>query len=265
MEIVDFSEKYSETYFMCLEDWSEEMKEAGNHKRLWFRKMNEKGLRVKLAIEGDIACGMIQYLPIEHSFAEGEDLYFINCIWIHGYKKGVGNYQKRGIGKSLLMAAENDVRSLNSKGIAAWGISLPFWMKASWFRKQGYSKVDKNGMAILMWKSFDETALPPKWIKEKKKPEACSEKVSVVCFKNGWCPAQNLTYERAKRASAEFGDKVEFREIDTFDRNVFLEWGISDALFIGNKQIRTGPPPTFKKIHKKIAKRVKKRNPLVKT
>jgi len=32
--------------------------------------------------------GMIQYIPIEHSFAEGKDLYFINCILVHGYKKG---------------------------------------------------------------------------------------------------------------------------------------------------------------------------------
>ena len=32
--------------------------------------------------------GMIQYIPIEHSFAEGKDLYFMNCILVHGYKKG---------------------------------------------------------------------------------------------------------------------------------------------------------------------------------
>ncbi len=47
MEIVDFEEKYAEKYFLCLEDWSEEMKEAGNHKEIWFSKMKEKGLRVK--------------------------------------------------------------------------------------------------------------------------------------------------------------------------------------------------------------------------
>lgn len=258
MEIIDFSEKYAKNFFMCLEDWSEEMKEAGDHKEVWFNKMKENGLRVKLAIENGTACGMIQYLPIEYSFAEGEDLYFINCIWIHGYKKGIGNYQKRGIGKSLLTAAEEDVRSLNSKGVVAWGISLPFWMKASWFRKRGYKKVDKNGMAVLMWKPFDEKAIPPRWIKEKKRPGTNPNKVSVVCFKNGWCPAQNLTYERAKRASEKFSDKVDFQEIDTYDRNIFLEWGISDALFIDGKQIRTGPPPPYKKIHKKIAKRVKK-------
>ena len=260
MEIVDLEEKYDEQYFLCLEDWSEEIKEAGNHKQLWFQKMKENGLQVKLAIENDKVIGMIQYVPIEYSLVEGQDSYFINCIWVHGYKEGVGNHQKKGVGKSLLKAAEDDVKTKNSKGLAAWGISLPFWMKASWFKKQGYKKIDKNGMAVLLWKPFTENAIPPKWIKEKKKPGKIADKVSVTSFKNGWCPALNLAYERAKRASQEFGDKVDFQEINTFDREVFLDWGISDALFIDGKQIRTGPPPSYNKIRKKIAKRVKKLN-----
>lgn len=69
--------------------------------------------------------------------------------------------------------------------------------------------------------------------------------------------AQNMVFERAKKAASEFGDKVVFRKIDTFNRNVFLEWGIADALFIDEKQVRTGPPPSYKKIRKLIAKRVK--------
>jgi N-acetylglutamate synthase-like GNAT family acetyltransferase len=260
MEVIDLTEKYAEKYFLCLEDWSDEIKEAGNHKELWFNKMKEKGLRVKVAIEKDNVYGMIQYVPVEHSIIEGKDLYFINCIWVHGYKKGVGNHQKKGIGKSLLKAAEDDVRSLNSKGIAAWGVSLPFWMKASWFRKQGYKKIDKNGMAVLLWKPFVEEATPPKWIKGKKKPGKTANKVTVTSFINGWCPALNLSYERAKKASLEFSDKVEFQEINTFNREVFLDWGISDALFIDGKKIRTGPPPSYEKIQKKIAKKVRKLN-----
>ncbi|MDH4220795.1 MAG: hypothetical protein OEW23_18725, partial [Candidatus Aminicenantes bacterium] len=97
MEIIDLSEKYLNNYCVCLEDWSEDMKEAGDHKELWYDKMKDKGLRVKLAVDDDKVCGMIQYVPVEYSFIEGKDLYFINCIWVHGYKKkGVGNYQKRG-------------------------------------------------------------------------------------------------------------------------------------------------------------------------
>ena len=258
MEIVDFTEEYQDQYFCCLEDWSEEMKEAGNHKELWCGRMKDKGLRVKLALEDNKVCGMVQYIPAEHSNIDGKGLYFILCIWVHGYKKGIGNYQKKGMGKALLQAAENDVKSMDAKGIAAWGIKWPFWMKASWFKKQGYTKVDKDGMAVLLWKPFTDKADPPKWIKEKKNPGKISGKVTVTSFINGWCSAQNIVFERAKRAASEFGDLVEFQEIHTFDRDVFLEWGIADALFIDGKQIRTGPPPSYKKIRNKIARKVKK-------
>jgi len=68
----------------------------------------------------------------------------------------------------------------------------------------------------------------------------------------------NMVFERAKRAAFEIGDAVVFQEMDTFDRETFLEWGVSDALFIDGKQVRTGPPPSYEKIKKKIVKRVKK-------
>jgi thiol-disulfide isomerase/thioredoxin len=201
---------------------------------------------------------MIQYVPIEYSFAEGNDLYFIKCIWVHGYKKGRGDFQKKGMGKALLRAAEEDAKALGAKGMAAWGISLPWWMKASWFKKQGYKKTDKHDMAVLLWKPFSDAALPPKWIKEKKRPQKEAGKVTVTAFLNGWCPAQNMVFERTRRAAAEFENKVEFRGINTLDREVFEEWGITDALFIDDRQVRTGPPPSYKKIKKLIARRVEK-------
>jgi len=259
MKVIDLTEDYKQLYFVCLEDWCEEMKEGGDHKEVWYNKMKDKGLGVKLALDdnGKVG-GMIQYIPIEHSFAEGKDLYFINCIWVHGYKKGRGNFQKKGMGKALLQAAEAHVKTKGAKGMVAWGISLPFWMKASWFKKQGYTKVDKQEGQVLLWKPFTNNAILPKWIKQKKKPEMTPGKVTVTAFLNGWCPAQNIIFERAKRAASEFRDKVVFREINTFDRKVLLEWGIADALFIDDKQVRTGPPPPYGKIKKLIAKRVKK-------
>lgn len=259
MKITDLTDEHKQLYFLCLEDWSQEIKEAGDHKEVWYNNMKDKGLRVKLALDdnGEIG-GMIQYLPIEQSFVEGKDLYFVKCIWVHGHKQGRGNFQKKGMGKALLEAAESDVKDKGAKGISAWGLSLPFWMKASWFKKRGYKKVDKQGIQILLWKPFTEDAIPPKLIKQQKKPEKIPGKVTVTAFINGWCPAQNIVFERAKRAASEYGDKVAFHEINTLDRNVFLKWGITDALFVDNKQIRTGPPPSYEKIKKKIARRVRK-------
>lgn len=259
MQIIDLTDEYRRLYFVCLEDWSEEMKEAGDHKKSWYDRMMDKGLQVKLALDDDGKVGgMIQYLPIEHSFIEGTDQYFINCIWVHGYKAGRGKFQKRGMGKALLQAAEDDVQAKGAKAIAAWGVSMPFWMKASWYKKHGYTRVDKQGIQVLVWKPFTDDAIPPQWIRERKKPGKIPGKVAVTAFLNGWCPAQNLVFERAKRAATEFGDQVSFQEIQTYNKDVFLEWGIADALYVDGKKVRSGPPPSYERIRKIIAKRVKK-------
>ena len=259
MQVRDLSEKEEGLYLVCLEDWSDEMKEAGDHKERWYRRMKDEGLRVKIAVnDAGVAGGMIQYMPIESSHVIGENLYFINCIWVHGHKEGRGDFRRRGMGKALLKAAEDDARQLGAKGMVAWGLSIPVWMRASWYRKQGYEKVDKDGVALLLWKRFSQDAKQPKWHKLRKKPQATPGKVTVTAFMNGWCPAQNIVYERAKRAVSEFGDSVVFNGIDTSDRSAFLEWGIADGLFIDGKAVRTGPPPSYEKVRKLIAKRAKR-------
>lgn len=259
MNVIDLDNNHLQTYLCCLEDWSEEMKEAGDHKACWYEKYKNRGLRVKIAVgDNGEACGMVQYIPIEESFVQGNDLYIILCIWVHGYKEGIGNYQGSGIGKALLHEAELDAKQRGAKGMAAWGISLPFWMRASWFKKQGYKKADRDSISLLVWKPFVNDAVQPTWVKQKKTPDINPGKVTVTGFLNGWCPAQNIVYERAKRASAEFGDRVIFETIDTSNHDSFIEWGISDAVFIDNKKVNSGPPPSYKKIKALIAKKVRK-------
>lgn len=259
MEIINLSEEYEHTYCKCLEDWSEEMDEAGDRKQRWLAAKKNQGLRVKLARneKGEIV-GMIHYIPIEHAPAVGKDLYYVYCIWVHGAKHGVGNQQKKGIGTQLLEAAETDVRELGGKGLAAWGITLPYFMRSGWFKKHGYVRADKVGMIELVWKPFTATAEPPRFLKPKKKPGTQRDAVTVTCLRNGWCPAQNLACERMKRAAGEFEEKVRYVEIDTDNRKNLDEWGIADAIFIDHDQVVTGPPPTYAKLQKLLDKQVQR-------
>lgn len=260
MKIIDLEKKYVDSYLCCLEEWSDEMKESGDRKREWYDKMKDQGLRVKLAIdEKEKAIGMIQYLPSEKSFIEGPGLYMILCIWVHGYKnKGVGNRQNKGVGKSLLKAAEEDAWSQGAKGMAAWGLAIPVWMRASWYRKNGYVKADRIGLQSLVWKKFHEDATAPKFIRPIKKPEILAGQVRVCCFNQGWCPAQNITFERTKKAALDSGEKVSFELIDTTNADVQKEWGYSDCIFIDGKEMGTGPPKSYGKIKKKIERRVRR-------
>jgi predicted N-acetyltransferase YhbS len=259
MKIVNLSKVHERQYFCCLEDYSPDVMEAGDHKECWYAKMKDKGLRVKIA-ENDngVACGLIQYLPVEISQVEGHDLYFVLCIWVHGHRKGIGNFQNKGLGKSLMQAAEADVKQLGGKGLVTWGLVLPFFMRAGWFKKQGYQVVDKSGFMRLLWKPFTQDAEAPRFKKEKPLPALVPGKVNVTVFYNGWCPAQNVVYERTKQAVIEFRDKIAFNVYHTIDHDILSYWGISDALYVEGKRVRTGPPPSFKKIHRIIKSSVKK-------
>mgnify|MGYP003477207925 CR=1 FL=1 len=153
VQVVDLAPEQEPLYFVCLEDWAgAELAEAGDHKARWFRRASGLGLRVKLALDADGRVGgMIHYLPIEHSPAIGRGLEFILCVWVHGHARGRGDFRGRGMGTALLDAAEADARARGAKGMAAWGLALPFWMRASWFRHHGYRRADRRGIASLVW------------------------------------------------------------------------------------------------------------------
>jgi len=64
--------------------------------------------------------------------------------------------------------------------------------------------------------------------------------------------------DKGLRVKLVLDENVIFPRIDSSDRDVFLEWGISDGIFINGKQIAFGPPLSYEKIMKKIARQVKK-------
>lgn len=259
MRVIDLPESEEHAYFNCLEEWSAEMAEAGDRKELWYRRMVDRGLRVKVAVAEDgVIAGMIHYGPIENVALQGEGLYYMYCIWVHGYENGRGNRQKQGMGSALLEAAEADSRELGAKGFVVWGLRLPFFMRASWFKKHGYRPVDHDGMIQLLWKPFSDNAQPPKFLKERSPIPQEPGKVTVTCFNSGWCPAQNIVYERSKRAAAEFGGQAVFRLVDTLEREEAAHWGVTDALYIDGKLTAAGPPPSHQKIRKAIQRRVKR-------
>ncbi len=259
--VVDLTPEHEREYLVCLEDWpGSDLLEAGDHKARWYARMREQGLRVKLALDatGRVG-GMIQYVPIERSPAVGRGLEFILCIWVHAHAKGRGDLRGHGMGTALLAAAEADARTRGVAGMAAWGIALPFWMRASWFRRHGCRRADRRGLAALVWKPFVEGAEAPRWPEVTgRRPEPVAGKVVVTGCVNGWCPAQNLAFERARRAAARFGDAVECRLVDTSDRATMLAWGEADALFVDGRRVRTGPPPSLAALEARIARRVRR-------
>ena len=259
VRILDMDERHLQAYSCCLEEYQEQIVEGSERKREWIEEMLPKGLRCKVAVnEEEKAIGMIEYMPIEVAPAVGHDLYFINCIWVHGHASGVGKQQKRGVGKAMLNAAEQDALELGAHGMAAWGLVIPAWMRASWYRRHGYRNADRQSVMGLVWKPFRSDAEKPSWIKTKPRPDTVPGKLTITAYLNGQCPLMNYRYKQLSRIAAEFGDSVEFRTISTLDKEAILSHGAKDAFFLDKKELFTGPPPPEEKLRKRIRKAVKK-------
>ena len=109
MEIVDLTEDRLDVFLCCLKP--EDMGFAGGVplKREWYRRFRDRGVRVKLAIDEDgVAAGMSQYAPVDLSPSiEGEGgTWVIDCIWVHGYRSGIGDRRGKGMGPALLAASD---------------------------------------------------------------------------------------------------------------------------------------------------------------
>ena len=259
MDIVDVGPEHVDLFCVCLEDREPSGREAGPHRRAWYDRAKGQGLGAKVAVEGGRPVGMVQYLPRDQVLLEGaEGSFYVLCIWVPNFKDDRGNFQGKGVGAALLRAAEEDARARGGTGMVAWGIRIPAWMRASWFKRQGYRKADALGIVALMWKPFKEGVAPPRFVRGRKVPERIPGKVVVTSLHHGWCLAGNLTHERARRAASEFGDRVVFQEVTTSDLAVAREWGESDALFIDGRSVNIGPPPTYEKLRKLIARRAKR-------
>ncbi|MFW6281643.1 MAG: hypothetical protein ACOC1O_02460 [bacterium] len=253
--IKDLSDFEMDEYLCCLKTWDKSF--YSDRKRKWYNKKVKRGLCVKvMKDDSNNVLGMVQYLPAEESFVEGEDIYLIQCIWVNGYEKGTGNVQGRGLGISLLSAVEKDVKSRGIGALAAWGMSFEEWMPVSWYIKQGYTEVDRDGMRVLVWKKFNTTVSAPQISKPKKLPETVKGKVLVLVFNDGWCQDSNIESDVTKKIVKDYGDKVVYKEYDTSDKEVLREWGIDNAILVDKEWLSFGPHSVEEQLRKLIEEKI---------
>lgn len=108
-------------------------------------------------------------------------------------------------------------------------MSFEEWMPASWYIKHGYTEVDRDGMKILVWKTFND----------------------------GWCQDSNSESDLTRKIVKEYGDRVIYKEYDTSDRDILREWGIDNAILVDNEWLTFGPHSVEEKLRKLIQEKIK--------
>jgi len=257
MKVIEIDSKTEGTFFHCLHDELPDDPHVIAIRRSWYNKLKPKGLRGKVLIaeNGDVA-GLCQYLPVEYSPFEGKDLMAILCMWVHGHEQHIGNQQGKGYGRFMLEHIEEDARSSGMKGVVVWGKDFPYWNPVSFYEHMGYSRIDKEGHDILVWKPFDTDAESPTIRRMKTPVPGTGGKIAVTVHQCGWCWGDIAECLNAREAVKGIEDFAEFSEID-----ISLSPCIPSKLYMDRILYKPdGPPAGVEEIKDDIIKLYKAKN-----
>ena len=222
---------------------SEEMDSCSSRRLEWLSAMHEKGLRVKVAALNGERAGFLYVMPIKICpwGPLGHDLLVIPCLCVLN--------QGHGVGKELLVAAEEEARRQGHKGIVTIGYRHDFWfMPAGFFDANGFLECaqhawghsEMNGQAVLLWKPFNEQAEDPTPLKPRYEFKGIPGKVVVDLFWNTFCQTSDIEAQRVREVAAEFRDTVTLNEYCADDRGVLTHYQIPRGIFIDGQEIGWG-------------------------
>ncbi|MBN2564846.1 MAG: GNAT family N-acetyltransferase [Candidatus Eisenbacteria bacterium] len=233
--------KPEDEYFVSTcthENESDEMDACGRRRLAWLRAKESEGLRIKVALLDEERVGFLYAMPIELSpwGPLGSDLMVFPCLFVKT------DSQRRGAGRGLVEAAEDEARRRALKGVATMGYYWDdFWfMPATFFKGLGYEEVERRGDYSLLWKRLSPDAIPPRMIKRSWRYEPVTGRVAVDLFWHSFCSTCNKEAARVREVAAEFGDVVALREYCADDREVFLRHQTPRAIFVNGKEIGWG-------------------------
>jgi GNAT superfamily N-acetyltransferase len=216
-----------------------------DRRRLWFSEMHRKGFRAKVALLDGKHAGFILLVPIEFSPAGpvGENLTTILCIFVDNNLKG------KGVGRKLIAEAEQEAIRQGKRGLVAYGYYWDVWfMPAPFYEKCGFSVAQRMpleeyqnqqsfyapGEIAILWKPFDSSVKPPRFMKRSYTFEPVPGKLIVDVFFTRYCGDATFTVREVAR---EFGDRVIIREYDADDRDVREKYGIENGIYVNGSQI----------------------------
>ena len=214
-----------------------EREKSRKRRIFWLRNMEKYGLRVKVALLDGNHAGFLYIIPIEINpwNIQGKDLMVFPCL------VSQSKFSKKGIGKKLIEAAEQEAKSQGYKGIATSGYFWDFWfMPADYFLKLGFKVADKRGEEAILWEQFDLNADPPKFREENYTFQPIKDKVVIDLFWNRFCLTSDVEAERVREVVSEYGNDVTLNEFSAVDQNILRQYGIERRIYVNGRMMELG-------------------------
>jgi predicted N-acetyltransferase YhbS len=215
----------------------------------WLRSMEKYGLKVKVALIDNIHAGFLYVMPIEINpwQIQGGDLMVFPCL------VSQSKYSKKGIGKELINAAEEETKRQDRKGIATVGYFWDFWfMPAEYFLKLGFKIGEKRGKEAILWKQFDQKAEAPQFREENYIFKPIKGKIVIDLFWNRFCLTSDVEAERVREVVSEYGNDVILNDFSAVDQNIMQKYGIERRIYVNGEMIEIGAEVEKSELRKAI-------------
>ncbi len=179
-----------------------------------FRKLNAK------------ATAFIEYAPLESAWVpiEGENYFYLYCLWITGSCKG------KGYGKELMEYCLADAKAKGKSGVCMLAAKKQkSWLSDQAFaKKYGFEAVDTTDSGYeLLALSFDGTM--PRFTEDAKKEKIGSQELTI--YYDMQCPFICQYIERVKQFCNEKEVPLQLIQVDTLEKAkglpcVFNNWAV---------------------------------------
>ncbi len=205
-------------------------------KRRWLaRRLAEGHVFRKLDIKG---CAFIEYAPLETAWVpvEGENYYYIYCLWVQGDPKG------HGYGRQLMESCLADARARGRSGVCMLGAAKQkAWLSDQSFAgKFGFRTVDttEDGYELLAL-SFDGTV--PRFAPNARRQTIENRELTI--YYDDQCPYIPQRIEKLREYCGANGIPASFRHVETLAQAkalpcVFNNWAaFYDGKFVTVNQL----------------------------
>ena len=212
--------------------------DASAERRLaWLHRHHERGVRAQVALLNGERVGFGYLLPIELSpwGPVGRDLMVLPCLYVEGKAQG------QGVGRALLAEAEAETHRQARKGLATYGHYWDFWfMPASFFEHTGFELAARRGDQGILWKRFDPTAEPPRFLEPAYTYEPVPGKVAIDLFYSTFCATSDIEAQRVREVAAEYGAAVVLREHNNDDPATVARYQTPRRILVDGQEISWG-------------------------
>jgi len=228
---------------------NEEYEMSAPRRLIWLKRMEQHGLRTKVALLDDVHAGFIYVMPIEINpwQIQGNELMVFPCL------VSQSKFSLKGVGKQLIKVAEEETLKQQRKGIATIGYFWDFWfMPAKFFIKLGYKIATKRGEVAILWKQFDRSAEPPQFRELNYEFQSVQGKVVVDLFWNTFCLTSDVEAQRVRDVVLEYKGKVVLNEFSIDNLSNLQQYGLSRGIYVNGKLVEVGPEIEKEKIRQEI-------------